>query len=114
MADMSISQSAGTDGTVHLALAGEIDMASSSTLAAALRAAICADDTKQVAVDLGQVTFLDSSGMRELVLAHALAAERAVSFYIINAHERPRRVLELTGLLAILTEQAPPDAATTA
>lgn len=114
MTGESITQHTDADGTVTVAVAGEIDMATSPLLAAALREAISAEETKQLAVDLSQVTFLDSSGIRELVLAYGLAGEQGVACYVIRPHQNARRVLELTGLLDLLTEQAPPDTGITA
>jgi anti-anti-sigma factor len=111
MTEASITSSASADGTVHVVVAGEVDMESSPRLATALTQAIHADDTKCVVVDLDGVSFLDSSGIRELVLAQMLATEKGVTFYITNVHDAPRRVLELTAVFAVLTEQAPPAAA---
>lgn len=108
MTDLSITDSAGGDGVVHLAVTGEIDMASSPMFADRLRDAIHDDTTKTVVADLGEVTFMDSNGIRELVVAREMATERGVTFYIANPNDVPRRVLELTGLLPILTAQAPP------
>ena len=107
MTDASFSQRTDADGTAQLTVAGEIDMATSPALGALLRAAIEADDTKRVAVDLSQLTFLDSSGIRELVLAHEQANERGIALYVTNPHRIPRRILEITGLFTVLTEQAP-------
>jgi anti-sigma B factor antagonist len=103
----TIEQRTDADGTVCVSVAGEVDMQTSHVLAAALRDAICAEDTEHVAVDLSHLTFLDSNGIRELVTARALAADHAVTFYVTDAHNIPRRVLEITGLLPVLTEQAP-------
>ncbi|MDQ7905535.1 STAS domain-containing protein [Phytohabitans sp. ZYX-F-186] len=114
MTDVSITSSTTADGTVYLTVAGEIDMESSPRLATALSQAIHADDTKCVAVDLDRVSFMDSNGIRDLVLAQTQATEKAMTFYITNVQDGPRRVLELTGLLAVLTKQAPPTADPTA
>ncbi len=47
------------------------------------------------------------SAAGRLVRAHALAGQHEMTFYLTEIHNVPRRVLEITGLLAVLTEQAP-------
>lgn len=103
MTDMSITRSTGVDGTVRLAVAGEIDLDSSSRLAAALGDAIYAHHTRRVVVDLDRVTFLDASGIGKLVAGYTRAAAHSEAFSVANPHGMPRRVLEITGLLGILT-----------
>jgi anti-sigma B factor antagonist len=108
VAGPSIDLSVDSSGLVRLVVAGEIDMATSDALAGALRDAIATEHAKEVAVDLAGVTFIDSSGIRALVVAQDDATERGVAIYVTKPHAHVRRVLELTGLLAVLTEAAPP------
>ena len=105
MPEPSITSSVDSDGLVRLAVAGEIDMASSDALAAALREAVRAGDAKEVAVDLSGVTFIDSSGIRTLVVAQGDAAEHGLTLYVTNPHHHVQRVLALTGLLDVLTAE---------
>ena len=57
-----------------LRLAGEVDLSSASMLEAALRG-ICAAATAEVLlIDLERVTFMDSTGLRALLVAKELCA----------------------------------------
>jgi anti-sigma B factor antagonist len=105
--DTSFISSAAAAGVVRVAVTGEIDMATSQALATALREAVRTEDAKEVEVDLSGVTFMDSSGIRALVMSQGYATEHGVTLYATNPHPHVRRVLEITGLLTLLTEPAP-------
>lgn len=62
----------GDDGTVVIALTGELDMASAPELEEAIDRAI-ASAARSVIVDLRQLEFMDSTGIRLLVAAHKSA-----------------------------------------
>lgn len=108
LTEPSMTSTLETGGLVRLAVAGEIDMATSDALGDALREALHTDGAKEVAVDMSGVTFIDSSGIRTLVVAQGEASERGLNLYVTEPHRHVRRVLDLTGLLAVLTEAAPP------
>jgi anti-anti-sigma factor len=57
---------------------------------------------KKVIVDLGQVTFLASIGIRVLVKAARAIASKGGRFVIFNATEEARKVLRTTGIDAII------------
>ena len=79
---------------------GEVDLASAEQVRETGRAAVdAARSGGQIAVDLREVTFLDSTGVGALVdIANAAAAEE-VRVVLRSAPERVRRILEITGLL---------------
>jgi anti-anti-sigma factor len=52
----------------------------------------------RVIVDLGRMSFIDSTGLRSIVRARARAADRE-SFVLRDVQPGTRRVLELSGLL---------------
>jgi anti-anti-sigma factor len=87
---------------VRLTAAGEIDGASAPILAAQLHNAIDAG-AGLIVVDLGDVTFMDSSGVHALVTAHQSAPER---LRLGTVHPAVQRVLEITALLDVFF---PPD-----
>ena len=80
-----------------LSAAGEIDLASAPILASHLQRAID-DGDGVVAVDLGDVTFIDSSGVNALVTAHLAAPTR---LRLTRLHPNVRRVLEIADLLDV-------------
>jgi anti-anti-sigma factor len=57
-----------------------------------------------VVVDLTGVTFLDSSGIRALLTVRRIADEHGAALTVTGAHGIVRRVLTLTGLLGLLTD----------
>ncbi len=78
-----------------LHIAGEIDLASAPAFRAGLSAAI--DDARGcVLLDLGEVTFMDSAGIEELVRAREHAGGR---LRVRALHPSVQRVLEMTALL---------------
>jgi anti-sigma B factor antagonist len=57
-----------------------------------------------VAVDLAEVTFMDSTGLTTLMDAHIAARENGWSFEIRRASPAVRRVFDLAGVNALLGE----------
>jgi anti-anti-sigma factor len=90
------------DGSVVVAVTGEIDLATAPHFRAVLEAAATA--TNRVIVDCDQLTFIDSCGLRELVFASNALAGRG-SLTLRNVHEAQMRVLTVTGLADYLTIQ---------
>jgi anti-anti-sigma factor len=68
--------------------------------------ALLADGRRSIVVDLAGVTAVDAAGVGELVQAYTLAAAGNAELWIENATGRVRTLLELAGLLEILTADA--------
>ena len=90
-----MTRSDGPDGQVLLHIAGEIDLASAPAFRAGLSAAI-EDTGGAIVLDLGQVTFMDSAGIEQLVRAREDAGGR---IRLRALHPSVQRVLEMTALL---------------
>jgi len=75
-------------------VAGEIDLKSAGELRALLLSSL---DEGSVTVDLSDVAFCDSSGLRTLAEARATARHRDRRFLLANLSEAVERVLELAG-----------------
>ncbi len=56
----------------------------------------------RVVVDLGGLAFIDSSGLRVLLLADARARERGYELVLLPGQESVQRVFEMTGALDVL------------
>lgn len=82
-----------TGTTAHLAVTGELDMASTPQLREYLRAEL-GDDSEIVVLDLGRASFIDSSGLHVLIEATARYDGR---LRVIPNHGL-LRLLDLTGL----------------
>ena len=86
-------------GTPTLALTGELDIDSANELEEAVRE-VCASATGLV-IDLRKVTFMDSTGLRVLIVAGALCEETGNELRIIPG-EDIQRILEISGLDRVL------------
>ena len=91
----------GPDGRHVVHVVGALDLATSDTVEAALRSAF--ETGAPVRLDLSQVTFLDSSGMRGVLRAYRLAQERNAVFEVVPGPPAVQRVLHITGVDARLT-----------
>lgn len=92
-----------TAGRVVVRAGGECDMSSSGELASALSAAL--EAAPLVEVDLGELRFLDSSGIHVLVTAYQKAQARSATVYVTHAAGMVATVLELTGVATLLAPQ---------
>ena len=63
------------------------------------RCEVAPDPAPELVVDLSQVTFLDSTGIRELILAERALARRGGRLVVCGARGVVRRCLEVTGVL---------------
>jgi stage II sporulation protein AA (anti-sigma F factor antagonist) len=86
-------------GRHTLALTGELDMDSASKLEEAVRE-VGASGTGLV-IDLRKVTFMDSTGLRVLIVAATLCEEMGHELRIIPG-EDIQRILEISGLDRVL------------
>jgi anti-anti-sigma factor len=79
-----------------------------------VRAVTKLDRGCSVVLDLGKVWQLDCSGIGQLVELGNEVCERGGVFSLVNVPPRPKRLLELLGLLSVLPTFASPDEAITA
>jgi anti-anti-sigma factor len=82
--------------TIHLA--GEVDLAAAPRVEAAVEEALAGEESADITVDLDGVTFLDSTGLRALVAAHARCGEAGKTLTLVNPSVAVSRILEITGL----------------
>jgi anti-sigma B factor antagonist len=93
--------SALVDGAVRVSLGGELDLASARQMEEHF-AAIDEQTPTRVVVDLKGLTFIDSSGLRMLLLADARAREHGYELVLLAGPEPVQRVFEMTGALDLL------------
>ena len=74
---------------------GDLDMSTAEKLDDAVRAAE-ATDAKRIVVDLSEVTFMDSSGLKLLLEANARSQANSNRLRLIRGPRRVQRVFELT------------------
>lgn len=87
---------------VHVVLKGDLDYPNEQVTRALLAEAIQRSEVTTVVVDCAAVTFMDSCGIRELVWARNQLDDLGRGFRVENLAAGPRRVLDVTGLLAYL------------
>ncbi len=85
-----------------LRLAGEIDAHTAPTLADALRGLI--GQTSEIELDMAEVTFIDSSGLRVIVESLNQARATDGSLVIRRPSRAVARLLELSGLDDLLAK----------
>lgn len=88
-------------GVTRLLAAGEIDASSAHTFEAAATQAL-AEQPDCIEIDLGEVGFIDSSGLRSIITLSNRARERQVEVSVTGMSPAARRVLEITGLIEAL------------
>ncbi|MGC5016984.1 STAS domain-containing protein [Micromonospora sp. DT47] len=89
-------------GRLRVRVAGEVDLATAGELRDALDVALDGLTGTVLEVDLEDVRFLDSSGVLVLLTAHARAAGQDCPLVVSNAQSGVLRVLEITGVSAML------------
>lgn len=87
-----------TDGRPGLLeVSGEIDIASSDDLVERATA-LLADGADVLEIDLGAVTFIDSSGLGALVRIRNDATARGATVVLVNLSAATVRLFEISGL----------------
>lgn len=93
--------------STRIAPCGELDIATTPELEQALDAA--ANGGGEIVLDLRELTFMDSTGLRALAQANTRAEETGVALSIIRGPRQIERVLEISGLGALLPLVDAPD-----
>lgn len=91
-----------TDQRAVVALEGELDLTGSSGLEAELER-IEGPDLEELVLDLSGLRFMDSTGLRIVVMADQRARERGRRMILVRGNPDVQRVFELTRLLERLT-----------
>lgn len=90
----------GSVGVVQVA--GDLDVRTAPRLIAAVRD-VAHETVKAIELDTTGVEFVDSAGIRALIVSRNEAAGRGVDLALGSTSPSMRRVLEVTGLTPILT-----------
>ncbi|WP_144120192.1 STAS domain-containing protein [Catellatospora sichuanensis] len=94
------------DGTVvRIGLTGEIDLAVVDELRELLVSAGCRRPGLAVAVDMCAVTFIDSSGIRTLVVARDEVVASGSELRLTNLSGMALRVLQVSGVYGHLCDE---------
>jgi anti-anti-sigma factor len=86
-----------------LRLSGELDLVSAPMLDGALRRVCAADLAAVVVLDLGGVTFMDSSGLRSIMTAKEVCTKAGVELRVLPGQAQVQRLFEITGVHDLLS-----------
>jgi anti-anti-sigma factor len=103
-----------TGSGTTIKLAGELDSATCSGLIERFEE-VLADDIREVVLDLDALTFIDSAGLRAIIMIERLAAERHLALTVHSPAGPVADLLQMTGIgehvaLAPRVDDAPPAA----
>jgi anti-anti-sigma factor len=85
---------------ILVALSGDVDLATATIAEDELRRAEQSEDL--VVLDLGEVTFMDSTGLRMVISAHERLRERGAVLEIQHVPHQVARLFELVGVNSLL------------
>jgi anti-sigma B factor antagonist len=91
--------------TPVIRLAGDLDIATSPRLIAAVRELV-ANGHGQIELDCSQIEFVDSAGVRALIVSRNETSRRGIRFDLMATSRAMSRVLDMTGLSALLVTSA--------
>ena len=92
---------AGSGPAVRVIATGEVDSTSAPVLRQQIEA-LLDGDVRELTVDLGHVTFLDSAGLCVLAAAHRRAVRQDVTMRVLASSRAVIRPLQITGLWELL------------
>jgi anti-sigma B factor antagonist len=81
---------------IVLVLSGEIDLATAPAVERELLRAVESRDL--VAIDLSNISFMDSTGIHVIIKAHQRLRERGGRLLVVQGPPQVTRIFELTGL----------------
>lgn len=90
------------EGWTGLRVEGEVDLATADRLETAVAEAMEGDGSRFV-LDLTPVGFMDSTGIRVVVLAHRAAEEQGGELFVVTGDGPVRRVFDVAGLGSTLS-----------
>ncbi len=89
-----------------LVLSGEVDLQVSDTLIRVAQTSLEDAGVQRLLLDLGAVTFMDSTGLGALVAIRNAATKRGKEFVLGNIPARIRQLLGITGLDSVFAISA--------
>jgi anti-anti-sigma factor len=98
MSTLSLHTYQETD-SVRVEVSGELDLSSALTFEEELRRIENACMPALLVLDLRSLKFMDSTGLRLILSAHARAVNRGRKLAIVEGGEAVRRIFRLTGVL---------------
>lgn len=92
-----------TGGVAAIALSGDLDVAGSAVLEAEIDRLLGHEAPATLVLDLSGLEFMDSTGLRLVVLADARAREEGWSLVLVRGGDDVQRVFDITRMTERLT-----------
>jgi len=86
-------------------LSGELDLASADQLDTAI-AELCADGARRIVLELGELEFMDSTGLRSLLVGDELCKVNGCELLIGATSRQVQRLFEVSGIGERLPKRA--------
>ena len=100
---LSVTNAPGSgNGSVHITATGELDLASAAQLSEAVRRVLSAEPVSELTLDLSEVSFIDSTGLRALIEVEREVAHRQAALTVVPAPQPVTELLQLAGLASRL------------
>lgn len=90
-------------GIASIVLSGGIDYSAQEAFKTANKQALSADGVTEIRVDFAKATFLDSSGIRALLMLQKGADTAGKSLVLLNCNEELRNIFEIGGFDRVFT-----------
>ena len=87
----------------HINLSGGIDYSTQEEIKEANRKALSAEHVREIHVTLADVTFIDSSGIRALLILQKQADERGIALVLLDCNKPIREIFEIGGFDSMFT-----------
>jgi anti-sigma B factor antagonist len=100
---MNLQTRSDSKGSLVMDVRGEVDLFSSPKLRAAIMAALSTPRVSRVAINLSEVSYIDSSGIASLVEGLQQAHTQKCPLVLFGLQLGPREVLEMARLDKIFT-----------
>ena len=91
------------DARVVVALAGELDLHEAKRLSAAM-SEVLTDSVTAIDFDARKLTFIDSAGIRAVLVARADAERLGVAFKVWGASSAVRRIMKIAGVEDLMSD----------
>jgi anti-sigma B factor antagonist len=95
----------GDEGSFVVTLAGELDLSSAGQLDTAI-AELCADGAQRIVLDMGELAFMDSTGLRSVLVGAELCQVADAELLIGRTSDQVERLFDVSGVGARLPRRA--------
>jgi anti-anti-sigma factor len=95
-----------TAEVARVQVTGELDVSSAPRLIAAVHD-VAHPPVRRIDLECSGVSFLDSTGLRALLVARNAAVDRGVELTLVEPSASVQRVIEMTGVSGLLTRPNP-------